>query len=80
MILEGATGTSLLRWKVADVGERALYVEAMTKTFAADDGSVGGLIVSPHSILVREPGREYVVRLGEGEADSLAGQLLDLFL
>ena len=79
MILDGVVSTGLVTWKLADVGERALYVEARTWTFARDDGRAGGLVVSPLAVLVKERGREYSIPLEGGDADGFT-HLLETLL
>jgi hypothetical protein len=80
VILEGATRTSVVRWKVMDVGDRTLYVEARVRTFTDDSGSVGGLTVSPFAIVVKEREREYVISLGGNEPASFGRQLFEMLL
>jgi hypothetical protein len=79
MILDGATRTGLVKWKLADVGERTLYIEARTWTFAGDDGKLGGLVVSPLAVLVKERGREYSIPLEGADADGFT-HLLETLL
>ena len=79
MILDGVTRTGLVKWKLADVGQRALYVKARTWTFTKDDGRMGGLVVSPLAIVIKERGREYSVPLEGGDADGFT-HLLETLL
>jgi hypothetical protein len=80
VILEGTTRTDVVKWKVADVGERTLYIEARILTFVGEDGVVGGLIVSPLAIVVREREQEYAISLAESDLGSFGAQLLETML